>query len=424
MVPRILIINERKVDVHRITNCFSYSPIFIVDSSAEAILTIRLHHIDLIFILLNHESKILPEFYSTLKNILLLTPIIGIINDSDSLNYMDFMKNGIDEFIFLNIEAKDLLRSVNALMEAKKKVYSKLLQKRSLGLQDNGKIAIFSSEKVLSFLSADFLNHMQVFFFEEEEFYSLQNSIDIFLIDIANNNFDKTCAEIRLNDTHKHKPILLLHDEEHKILAESYFSRGLEINDLICKAAPAGMNACKVNAHIKYRRLIDDFYKKVKGEAILSEIDALTNVYNRRFLDDYLKRNEYIAENSAILMIDLDKFKNINDKYGHSTADNIIRLIAQRMKSFIRKTDMLIRYGGDEFLIIMNNITRPEVEGIVKRLIEGISQQRFEGIHCSISVGGCYANVSDVSTKEAIFVADSCMYMSKQKGGDVFHICP
>ena len=85
---------------------------------------------------------------------------------------------------------------------------------------------------------------------------------------------------------------------------------------------------------------------------------------------------------------------------------------------------MLIRYGGDEFLMIMNHIARPEVESIARRLVEGVSQQLFDGIRCSISVGICYTDVSDVSTKEAIFVADSCMYMSKQKGGDVFHMCP
>lgn len=424
MIPRILIINERKLDLDQITNCFPYSPISVVDSSADAILAIRLQRIDLIFTVLDNENKISLEFYSTLKNVLSLTPIIGIINNSKPINYVNLMKNGIDEVIFLNVEAKDLLRSVHAFMDAKRRVYSKLLQKRSLSLQENSRIAVFSQEKTLSFVDDDFLSYMQVIFPDQHELYLLQESVDIFLVDIANKNFDKICAEIRLHNIHKYKPILLLYDANYKELAESYLLRELEINDLICKNYPAGMNACKINAYIKYGRLIDEFYKKVKGEAFLSEIDALTNVYNRRFLDDYIKRNEFISESSAIIMIDLDKFKNINDKYGHSTADNIIRSITKQMKSFIRKTDMMIRYGGDEFLIIMNNIAKSEVESIARRLVEGINQEQFDGIRCSISVGICYADACDVSTKEAIFVADSCMYMSKQKGGNVFHICP
>ena len=84
-------------------------------------------------------------------------------------------------------------------------------------------------------------------------------------------------------------------------------------------------------------------------------IDSLTNVYNRRYYDEHFQGADDIQ---AMVVIDVDNFKHINDNYGHDVGDIVLQSIAQTVLSCIRKTDAVIRYGGDEFVIIFLQYTR------------------------------------------------------------------
>ena len=147
--------------------------------------------------------------------------------------------------------------------------------------------------------------------------------------------------------------------------------------------------------------------------------DSLTGVYNRRYYDDYIQNAEDIQ---AAVMIDVDNFKHINDNYGHDAGDIVLHSIAQTILSCVRKTDVVIRYGGDEFAVIFYQIPEEVFETKLERmryLVEALSVNEYPKIHMSISVGGAYGTKR---AKELFKIADRMMYQSKRTKNQV-NIC-
>ena len=138
--------------------------------------------------------------------------------------------------------------------------------------------------------------------------------------------------------------------------------------------------------------------------------DSLTSVYNRRYYDERFQCTEDIQ---AIVMIDADNFKYINDNYGHDVGDIVLKRIAQTILSCVRKTDSVIRYGGDEFVIIFYSIPADVFEKkleIIRRSVDMLVVEDHPEIHISVSVGGAYGMGK---TKELFKMADDMMYQAK-----------
>ena len=139
-------------------------------------------------------------------------------------------------------------------------------------------------------------------------------------------------------------------------------------------------------------------------------IDSLTNVFNRRYYDEHFQGEENIQ---AFVMIDVDNFKQINDTYGHNVGDIVLQSIAQTILSCVRKTDAVIRYGGDEFVIIFNSMPADVFEQKLERIrhsVDILKVDEHPEIHMSVSIGGAYGMGKP---KELFKVADSMMYQAK-----------
>ena len=136
--------------------------------------------------------------------------------------------------------------------------------------------------------------------------------------------------------------------------------------------------------------------------------DSLTGAYNRRFFQEKMIS---VSKNTGIAMIDLDNFKAYNDTYGHHAGDLVLQTTVMTIKSVIRRDDILIRYGGDEFLLLVPHI-RPG-EHVIQRVREAAASARVEGypeLELSASVGGV-CGVHPLT--EAIRQADEKMYQNK-----------
>ena len=139
-------------------------------------------------------------------------------------------------------------------------------------------------------------------------------------------------------------------------------------------------------------------------------IDSLTNVYNRRYYDEHFRNVDDIQ---AMVVIDVDNFKHINDNYGHDVGDIVLQSIAQTVLSCVQKTDAVIRYGGDEFIIIFFSIPADIFEKKLERIRHSVDSRIIEDrpeLHISVSIGGVYG----IGTTKKLFkVADNMMYQSK-----------
>lgn len=195
-------------------------------------------------------------------------------------------------------------------------------------------------------------------------------------------------------------------------------SRYLEIDDEAC--------VMELVKHLENDTLIDTdgrdkLVGKLKGYQDKLYIDPVTGVYNRRYFEDEIRN----MQNSAgVAMIDLDDFKLYNDIYGHDMGDQVLCIVADVIKNCIRKTDKLIRYGGDEFLLILSDMVRGTLRGKLRQIQEAIENATIPNcprLKLTASIGGVISE--DGKIDEAIAKADQLMYKAKDYKAQVITEC-
>ena len=141
-------------------------------------------------------------------------------------------------------------------------------------------------------------------------------------------------------------------------------------------------------------------------------IDPLTGAYSRRYFEKFLADSEQI---NGVVVIDVDRFKAVNDSYGHLVGDKALESISAAVQACLRESDILVRYGGDEFLLVMPQLRPEGLPLVMDRIQEAVRQARVEShpeIRLSISVGGvCGVH----PLREAIRQADDRMYQNKAR---------
>jgi len=152
--------------------------------------------------------------------------------------------------------------------------------------------------------------------------------------------------------------------------------------------------------------------------------DPLTGAFNRWYLDELLRREAQRGERYghpiAFLMIDVDHFKKINDDYGHHVGDDALRWISRRLFAAVRQSDFVVRFGGDEFLIVMPE-TGAETEIVQQRIEQAVADPFEKEDHpflpVTVSIGGaCWAPNDTCSITDVIEKADCAMYESRGLG--------
>lgn len=151
-------------------------------------------------------------------------------------------------------------------------------------------------------------------------------------------------------------------------------------------------------------------------------IDELSGAYNRSFLKDHQEGTlkTFITKNIpfSVVMVDIDHFKEINDTYGHLKGDEIIKEFAQFLKSTVRASDTVIRYGGDEFICVMPRTTRQDAELIYRRILRKCKEREFSGLNITLSVGVASFPDDGQDFEELLRIADLALYDAKRSGRD------
>jgi len=159
--------------------------------------------------------------------------------------------------------------------------------------------------------------------------------------------------------------------------------------------------------------------------------DALTQLPNRRLFLERLEMNLMTARrhraNLAVLFIDLDRFKTINDTLGHDVADALLIEIAQRLKSCVRQTDTVARHGGDEFTIILPDLHEPEdAAQVAEKILERVAEPVIVGansIEISVSIGIAVHPYDGTDIETLLRNSDDAMYRAKQAGRNNYQLC-
>ncbi len=154
-----------------------------------------------------------------------------------------------------------------------------------------------------------------------------------------------------------------------------------------------------------------------------AETDLLTGVYNHRHLQDRIRHETARAGRTgaalSVLMIDLDDFKRINDEHGHQTGDRVLRAIASALRLAVRSSDVVARYGGDEFVVLMPDTDESEATRVVERArqaVAGSAHTMGDGsvVHVTCSVGLARHPIDGVTARDLLRRADAAMYDDKR----------
>lgn len=154
----------------------------------------------------------------------------------------------------------------------------------------------------------------------------------------------------------------------------------------------------------------------------IAHSDSLTGVANRFALDEYIKLLEKQSsqfQNTCLIVIDIDNFKQVNDRFGHIVGDAVIQSVAESLKASIRASDLLVRYGGDEFLVLVENISLERALKIAEKIRKAVlasdlfQREGFEQVNVSISAG---AAVGAESWIALLARADEALFRAKAKG--------
>jgi diguanylate cyclase len=152
--------------------------------------------------------------------------------------------------------------------------------------------------------------------------------------------------------------------------------------------------------------------------------DALTGLPNRRYFDEYvglLSRRRRAEDRVGVLMIDIDRFKKLNDTFGHAVGDHVLRDVAQAIAGAVREDDVPARYGGEEFAVLLRNPSPEiavEVGERVRRAVHALDLRKLGVPGVSVSVGVSVATKPDHPLQELIDDADRALYRAKRAGRD------
>jgi diguanylate cyclase (GGDEF)-like protein len=161
--------------------------------------------------------------------------------------------------------------------------------------------------------------------------------------------------------------------------------------------------------------------------------DPLTALYNRRHFQEFMRSHQEIERRgagtsgeemvSAMFLLDVDHFKHINDTYGHGAGDAVLREIAEALREILRETDMIVRWGGEEFLAFLPAVPRNSLDEVARRLLAGIPARTidYQGTRLSVNVSIGFAPfplVPDIalSWERAINIVDMALYLAKGHG--------
>ncbi len=178
---------------------------------------------------------------------------------------------------------------------------------------------------------------------------------------------------------------------------------------------------------LERRRLIQENERLFREVQRLAMTDPLTELYNRHKISEALsmevERAARYRRPLSIIVLDLDRLKEINDTYGHAAGDAVLQAVAKAIRAHIRRVDLPARVGGDEFLILLPEATLEEAHQVAKRITTQLAQTRVGDISISLSAGAGQWSSAYGSARGFLHAVDQAMYQAKRSGGSRLILC-
>ncbi|NZD59555.1 PleD family two-component system response regulator [Rhizobium sp. WYCCWR 11290] len=257
-------------------------------------------------------------------------------------------------------------------------------------------------------------------------FEAAESAFDLVIVNANFDDYDplRLCSQLRSLERTRFLPILIITEQG----ADEMVVRALDlgVNDYIIRPVDPNELVARSLTQIRRKRYNDRLRASVKQTIELAVTDPLTGLYNRRYLDNHLNvlfnRSMARGRPLSVLITDIDRFKHVNDTYGHDGGDEVLREFSNRVRSTIRGADLACRYGGEEFVVVMPD-TSPEIAAAVaERLRAAIENAPFmlkhagEALNVTASFGIASRIASVLTPDQLMKQADLALYEAKNTG--------
>ncbi len=234
----------------------------------------------------------------------------------------------------------------------------------------------------------------------------------------------RLCSQIRSLERTRHLPIMVISDPSDS----ARLLRGLEmgINDYVLRPVDKNELFARVRTQIRRKRYTDKLRDSFQHNLEMAVTDPLTGLHNRRYMENHLNTlvDKAKAEDKplTLLLLDIDFFKAVNDTHGHEAGDDVLREFSVRLRSNVRGIDLLCRYGGEEFVVVMPETNMALAYMIAERVRQQIAGEIFvvrggeKSLEITVSIGIASLDSEDDTPALILRRADEALYAAKRDG--------
>ncbi|QEK12839.1 diguanylate cyclase [Crassaminicella thermophila] len=386
---------------------------FSVRTPREAFEVLKNKKIDLIITALEFKDKKGEDFIKSLnespyKNI----PVIvlsakddietknklfnlGVIDFIHKSSFLDGFKNYIDRFELVDFADEQL-------------------KKAKIAVLDDNSLELMIIKKIFelnNITNVDYYNCA-------EELLNQMQAYSLYLIDFVLPSISGEQVILELRKKYKYALIIAISAIDNQKIISNILSSGAD--DYITKPFNENVFIARLKANIRTFLLLQELKEKNFELERMVKIDGLTSLYNHKYmyerLEEEIQRARRYDKKLSIIMFDIDKFKCINDVYGHQFGDDVLIKISQKLKSEIRQSDIAGRYGGEEFIIILPETGLQDAYKLAERLRKSISNIKFKEKNIKVTISGGVAELEKENALKLIGKSDKLLYKAKENG--------